>query len=157
MLSEKRRQYFKDYYIKNKEKIRKQQNQNRDPEENKKRCKEYYFKKKKDIEWVKKERERIKAHRKNNLGKYAAKEAKRRTFKLNASVSWADQKYIEDLYKNCREAEDIFNNAGLNIKFHVDHIVPLQHDKVCGLHVEHNLQILTSDVNARKSNKYEVI
>ena len=95
--------------------------------------------------------------KKNNKEKVNAQWAKDRASKLNASVSWADQKYIEDLYKNCREAEDIFNNAGLNIKFHVDHIVPLQHDKVCGLHVEHNLQILTSDENARKSNKYEVI
>ena len=157
MSPEERKEYHKQYYLKNKERVRKQQNERRDPEENKKKCREYYLKKKEDSEWVKKQRKRVKDHRKNNLGMYAAKESRRRTAKLNASVSWANQKYIEDLYKNCKEAEDIFNNAGLNIKFHVDHIVPLQNDRVCGLHVEHNLQILTSDENARKSNRYEVI
>jgi hypothetical protein len=149
----------REYVAKNKEATR--ERKRRWYNENKERMREinkkYHFEKRKDTEWVKQQKKRADEHRKNNLGKYAAKESRRRTAKLNASVSWADQKYIEDLYKNCREAEDIFNNAGLNIKFHVDHIVPLQNDKVCGLHVEHNLQILTAEDNLSKSNSFEVI
>ena len=156
--AEERKEYAKQYYLDNKERIRKQQKEykERNPEDNKIRCKERYRRYKNKIEWVNKERERVAQHRKNNLGTYAAKEARRRTAKLKATALWANVDYVTDLYRNCREAEDVFNASGLNIKFHVDHIIPLQHAKVCGLHVEHNLQVLTANENARKSNKYEV-
>ena len=158
MSTEERKEHLKQYYLDNKERIRKQQNERRqrNPEDNKRRCRERYQKKKEDIGWVKKERERTESHRKNNLGMYAAKEAKRRAAKLKATAPWASLTYVKDLYKNCREAEDVFNAAGLSVKFHVDHIVPLQHDRVCGLHVEHNLQVLTATENSSKCNKYEV-
>ena len=93
----------------------------------------------------------------NNKNKVRAHWAKYRASKLKANVAWVNNEYIEDLYKNCREAEKLFNVVGINVKFHVDHIIPLQHKQVCGLHVEHNLQILTAEENAAKSNKYEVI
>ena len=37
MSPEERKEYHKQYYLKNKERIRKQQNEQRDPEENKKK------------------------------------------------------------------------------------------------------------------------
>ena len=49
------------------------------------------------------------------------------------------------------EFYDLAKRRGLE----VDHIIPLQHPKVCGLHVPENLQMLTRSANAKKSNKFD--
>lgn len=48
-------------------------------------------------------------------------------------------------------AERLTRETG--IPHQVDHIVPLQSKIVCGLHVEHNLRVITATENARKKNK----
>ncbi len=62
--------------------------------------------------------------------------------KLKATLSWANLEAIKEIYLNCLD------------NYTVDHIVPLQGKNVCGLHVEYNLQYLTSIENSRKSNKF---
>lgn len=94
-------------------------------------------------------------YRSENRGRRAAWQNKRRAAKIQATPKWADEEYIEDLYVNCREAESIFEAAGIDVKFQVDHIVPLQGRNVCGLHVENNMQILTADENAKKHNSFQ--
>ena len=73
--------------------------------------------------------------------KRLARTNKRRAAKLNAIVAWTNLEKIKEIYKNCPKG------------FHVDHIIPLISDKVCGLHVENNLRIIPAKENIRKGNK----
>jgi hypothetical protein len=95
------------------------------------------------------------ADRRRNPVPNSYRVAKRRATKKRATPTWAGQQYIKDLYANAKEASAIFEAVGVKPKFQVDHIVPLQHDQVCGLHVEHNLQVLTAEENQRKSNAFK--
>jgi hypothetical protein len=74
--------------------------------------------------------------------------AKRRAQKLQATPPWADTAAIKAIYEQAS-----FMSKVLGEKQHVDHIIPLQGKKVCGLHVAANLQILSATDNLKKSNK----
>jgi hypothetical protein len=63
--------------------------------------------------------------------------------KLMATPKWADKGALKKVYDGCPEG------------FQVDHIIPLKHPDVCGLHVPWNLQYLPGIDNARKGNKLE--
>lgn len=89
-----------------------------------------------------------KEYRKANRHIINANGAKYRASKLQATPVYADQESIIRFYRFCLA----LNRLG-RTKFHVDHIVPLQHEKVCGLHVEDNLQILTEKENTVKGNQ----
>jgi len=89
-------------------------------------------------------------YRKEHPDKLNADCSKRRARKLNAVVAWADNKLITELYALARKLTD---TTGVN--YQVDHIIPLVHPLVCGLHVENNLQILTAFENASKHNKFD--
>lgn len=69
--------------------------------------------------------------------------AKRRVAKLRATAKWANLEAIKAIYRNCPKG------------YHVDHIVPLQGENVCGLHVENNLQYLTRAENIEKGNSFD--
>jgi hypothetical protein len=74
-----------------------------------------------------------------------ARQAKRRARVLQAIPKWADILKIREIYKLCPKG------------YHVDHIVPLVSNVVCGLHCESNLQYLTAEENMQKSNKFIIV
>lgn len=80
-------------------------------------------------------------YRKENPGFVRAYCAKRRAFLKVRTVTF-DQEGIAEFYSNRPEG------------YHVDHIVPLQGETVCGLHVLSNLQYLPIAENLAKGNKY---
>lgn len=69
--------------------------------------------------------------------------------RIRATPPWADMKPIKVLYE---EAADMTERMGK--RYVVDHIVPLQHPMVCGLHVHWNMQVITYEANAAKSNRF---
>lgn len=82
-----------------------------------------------------------------NKGKRAAKEAARRAMIKERTVFWANEQEISMWY----EAAEVLSRGG--VKFHVDHIVPLKGENVCGLHTQDNLQILPWYLNLQKGNR----
>jgi hypothetical protein len=64
---------------------------------------------------------------------------------------WADRLKIKEVYMRRKEMQ-----KESPVKLHVDHYYPLRGEKVCGLHVHENLQIITAKENFLKSNYYEV-
>jgi len=149
---------------------------NKDPEKRKQACKqwrldssekyvEYYMRKNNSPEW----KEYLKKHREENQEHYRAKgrlygnknRGKRnaremlRNYRKYASSHHHSPDILERIDEIYKEATNKKLVGGVD--YHVDHIIPLIHPLVCGLHVPWNLQILTATENLRKSNKFEVI
>jgi hypothetical protein len=71
--------------------------------------------------------------------------------KRKAVPLWANMGRIEALYSL---AAMLTSNTGE--KWHVDHIIPLKNNFVCGLHVYENLRVVPATVNLQKSNKFSI-
>lgn len=95
--------------------------------------------------------ETIRAYRRENAAVIAERCAARRAQQLRAMPPWADRDAIAAFY---REARRLLKETGIG--WHVDHIIPLQHPLVCGLHIPANLQLLPAVENIRKSNYFVV-
>jgi hypothetical protein len=90
--------------------------------------------------------------KKNNSEKVNALNAKRRALKVGATPSWLSVEQLKDIEQFYMKAKELSYSTG--IEHHVDHIIPLAGNNICGLHVPWNLQILTQLENCRKSNKF---
>lgn len=73
--------------------------------------------------------------------------------KLNATPHWLTKDHISQMRVMYGHAIDCYRVSGQ--RYQVDHIVPLQGENVCGLNVPWNLQILPSDMNTKKANRYD--
>lgn len=88
-----------------------------------------------------------------NRDKLRAKDARRRSAKLDRTPMWEttkDRESIAHIYWLANEFSKAFD-----VKYHVDHIIPLQGKLVSGLHTPLNLQILPAIDNMKKSNSYD--
>lgn len=78
-----------------------------------------------------------------NKSRVLANNAARRAVSRRATPAWADKQAIRDVYEEARY-----------MQMHVDHIIPLKHPLVCGLHVWDNLQLLYPKANMQKNNRF---
>ena len=69
---------------------------------------------------------------------------------LLKSLTEEQKNEIKTLYKVAKWMESVFDQ-----EFHVDHIIPLKHHLVCGLHVPWNLQVITASENMAKKNDFD--
>lgn len=94
--------------------------------------------------------EQGRVYRRNNPHVSAAAVARRRARKLKATPCWVDHVTLNAFYKMAKELQ---KHTGE--KMQVDHIIPLQGNGVCGLHVPWNLQVLTEQENKEKAARYD--
>jgi hypothetical protein len=90
-------------------------------------------------------------YRQNNPDKNAAKTAKARADRAQATPPWLTRDHLEEIesfYSTAKALEQAFGG-----KYDVDHIHPINGRTCCGLHAPWNLQVLPASENRQKSNK----
>ena len=129
-----------------------------DPNKTKKYFADYYQTNKEKAKinarlWKRSHQDAVRAMNAKSLKKCSARHCAaqnlRRANKLNATPAWANEFFISEAYALARLRTKMFG-----FKWHVDHIVPLKSDLVCGLHVEHNLRVIPATQNLKKRNLY---
>lgn len=147
LTEEERKEYRKKYYFENYEKIseynKKYEANNRELINRRRR--EWHANRSPELK--EKHDKYLRQYRKDNRAKNAARNSRRRKAIELATPDWVNYQSIIDVYMQ-RENKSVKDG----IVYHVDHIIPVQSKKVCGLHVPWNLQIITAEENIAKSN-----
>ena len=92
----------------------------------------------------------LKRRRENNHTKIE-NNRKRKIRIKKQTPSWYEKNAIQELYRRRKEL-----SIEHGIEYHVDHIIPINHPLVCGLHCLDNLQIIEANDNMRKSNSFSI-
>lgn len=109
-------------------------------------------------EWGTKNKDKLAAYSKqynlNNRPLRNSHESQRRARIRKAFASWNTE---EELFL----ISEAFHLAKLRetltgFKWEVDHIIPLKHPLVCGLHCIENLQVIPRKINGIKGNRYQI-
>jgi hypothetical protein len=79
--------------------------------------------------------------------------ARRRARKLQATPKWLSGSDLTAI--KCKYSVAAMFNKYSDVRYAVDHIVPLQGKTVCGLHVPWNLQVIPVKDNLKKGNKLQ--
>ena len=87
-------------------------------------------------------------HYRKNVGRYNAYRAARKAALIQAMPPWVDRVALAAIYANAVRLSEQTMTA-----HEVDHIIPLRHPLVCGLHVPWNLQILGWVENRAQGNR----
>ena len=107
-------------------------------------------------QWQKRNPEKHKlqmqTYQKNNKSKVNFVTAKRRATKLQRTPIWIDEGQKKSIALEYELAA--WCSKVMGMKYHVDHIVPLQGKTVSGLHVPWNLQVIPASDNHKKSNRF---
>ena len=82
---------------------------------------------------------------------YMAEKAARRRSRTRVLLSDGARFMLREIYL-FRDAV----SAATGVKHHVDHVIPLNHPKICGLHTPCNLAVVPWYVNLSKGNTFEV-
>jgi hypothetical protein len=99
--------------------------------------------------WDADNKDKRKAYYENNKSAAIARWALREARKLQATPKWANADKIQTFYDAAKKLSEL-----TGVSHNVDHVVPLRHLLVCGLHWEGNMQVLTETANKSKGNRY---
>jgi hypothetical protein len=93
-----------------------------------------------------------KQYRAKNRAHYTFLTQKRKIALLNRTPKWLSE---DDLWL-IKEIYELANlrSSVTNVRWHVDHIIPLRGKNVSGLHVPQNLRVITWKENQKKTNKF---
>ena len=119
---------------------------------NKERSKHGYWKGYGDEQYRERKRQYAKSHYRKNKDQYEIRGGRRREVIKRASC------YTKEGYRRVRlkylEAQRLTLETG--VEYVVDHILPLQHPEVCGLHNDANTQVITAEENRVKGNSFMI-
>lgn len=106
--------------------------------------------------WQRENAEKVKEYckvwRENNPEKNRAKAMRYRVSKLERTVDWDEE--LTELVTQEASDKCIILEKLTGKKWHIDHMIPLQGDNVCGLHVWNNLSVILASENIRKGNSF---
>lgn len=135
--------YWADYYRRNAERIKANARERRNADT--------AAAKAASLAWYRANKERALQNHlvwaRNNRAIVSAHNANRRVREARATPAWANSFFIEEAYALAKLRESVTGG-----RWHVDHIVPLKSDRVCGLHTDSNLRVIPAAENIRKRN-----